>query len=154
MTDFRDFLSGIHLNKARLLNIAIGAVIILNCGLLYGIATSLINKQTAETRIQQQQQKKVQGSIEVLNGSGKSGFNESVVSFLRRQGLDVVHYANYHADSVPSTIIVIRNGNSAPGYYIAQLLSLDSSKVVQILNKDYLLDATVIIGRDISSKKF
>ena len=92
---------------------------------------------------------KVKGAIEVLNGSGKHGFNDKIVNFLRQKGLDVVHSSNYHLSNVPETIIIQRNGNSIPAYYIASLLSIDSARVVNIQNKDFLLDATVILGRDI-----
>ncbi len=92
---------------------------------------------------------KIKGVIEVLNGSGKRGYNEKIADFLRQKGMDVVHMSNYHLANVPETIIIQRNDNSLPAYYIATLLSIDSARVVNIQNKDYLLDATVILGKDI-----
>ena len=140
-------------NREITLNFAIGGVILINFLLIWGIVSSLKTVSSAEKQAQQQLIK-VPATLEVLNGSGKACFNDAVVEYLRKQGVDVVHSANYHASNVPSTIIIVRNGNPAPAYYIARLLSVDSAKVVRIFNKDYLVDATVIVGKDISSKKF
>ncbi len=154
MDDLWSFLSNrFNLSKDKALNIAIGGVGLLILVLIYGIFSSLQASSRREMTAKQPLQR-VSGTMEVLNGSGKSGFNDVLVDYMRKQGLDVVHSANYHATNVPSTIIIIRNGNPAPAYYIAGLLSIDSSRVVRILNKDCLVDATVIVGKDISSKKF
>jgi len=140
-------------NKKIVLNIAFVFLALAVILLTAGIVSTVLKRQTMKTVAAEQSIPKLPATVEVLNGSGKSGLNESVVDFLRQKGLDVVHSGNYHVSTLPSTIVLVRNGNSAPAYYIARLLSLDSAQVVQILNKDCLVDATVIVGRDISTKK-
>lgn len=141
-------------NRKLVLNIAFVFLIFLAIGLSLGIILDHTKKQTAKAIAAENSIPKLPATVEVLNGSGKNGLNESMLAFLRQKGLDVVHSGNYRVSTLPSTIIIIRNGNSAPAYYIARLLSLDSAQVVRILNKDCLVDATVILGKDISTRKF
>lgn len=154
MNDFFDYFQKQYVsNKKLVLNIAFSFLGICLIALTLGIISTFIHNRAAKERATAESSVKLTGTVEVLNGSGKNGQNEPVISFLREKGLDVVHSGNYRITTLPTTIVIIRNGNSAPAYYIARLLSLDSSQVVQIQNKDYLVDATIILGKDISLKK-
>ncbi len=131
----------------------IAALILLNIYLVILVIFEAIPKKTVLPGTEKAEVK-VKGVIEVLNGSGKRGYNEKIVDFLRQKGMDVVHSSNYRLSNVPETIIILRNDNSIPAYYIASLLSIDSARVVNIRNKDLYLDATVILGKDISYKTY
>ena len=149
MVDFLEKL-GVYYqqNKKPIQYTAIVLLLVLNFGLIISLLFSAI-PNNSQFSGKKKDEIKVKGVIEVLNGSGKRGYNEKIADFLRQKGMDVVHMNNYHLSNIAETIIIQRNDNSLPAYYIAGLLSIDSTRVVNIQNKDYLLDATVILGRDI-----
>ena len=140
-------------NKKPVQYSAIAMLILLNFSLVIYAILSMTPKKPALSDTAKEVIK-VRGVIEVLNGSGKSGYNEKIVDFLRLKGMDVVHSGNYRLSNITETIIIRRNDNSIPAYYIASLLSIDSARVVNIQNKGLYLDATVILGKDISYKTY
>jgi len=86
--------------------------------------------------------------VEVLNACGKAGIGDKCVDFLRKNKLDVVQTGNYPSFDVPHTIIINRSGNIERSKYIAQLLAVDTSFIIKQYNKNYYVDASVIIGKD------
>lgn len=86
--------------------------------------------------------------IDVLNGCGVSGIAGTFTSYLRSRGYDVVEVGNYRTFDVPESIIIDRVGNLENARKVAYALGIKESNVIQQINHDYFLDATVIIGQD------
>jgi hypothetical protein len=86
--------------------------------------------------------------IDVLNGCGVSGVAGIFTSYLRSRGYDVVEIGNYRTFDVPETIIIDRVGNLENARKVAYALGIRESNVIQQINHDYFLDATVVIGKD------
>ncbi len=89
--------------------------------------------------------------IEVLNGCGVKDVASQVTDYLRMQGFDVVRTDNYESFNVIETIVVDRRGNQKNGERIAKVLGLSEDRVLQEVNDAYLIDATLIIGKDFQS---
>lgn len=89
--------------------------------------------------------------VDVLNGCGVKGITTTFTKHLRSRGVDVVETRNYKSFQVPRTLVVDRVGNLASAKYIAAVLGIDSTNVIQQLNPDYFVDVSVIIGLDYSS---
>jgi hypothetical protein len=92
--------------------------------------------------------------IEVLNGCGVDGVADKFTRYLRTQELDVVKTDNYESIAgepnynVLETVIIERHGILENGVQIARTLGLNANRVLQEVNETYLIDATVIIGKD------
>ncbi|MEJ2627895.1 MAG: LytR C-terminal domain-containing protein [bacterium] len=86
--------------------------------------------------------------IEVLNGCGVSGIAAEFTEYLRRQGFDVVKTDNYESFNVLETVIIDRRNKTERITKIAKSLGLDSSRILKEINEAYLIDATVILGKD------
>lgn len=84
--------------------------------------------------------------VEVLNASGRSGMARTATRMLRRSGVDVVYFGNASFDTLDSTIVLVRRGDSAAVSHVAQLLGVTRSAVeADTLRR---VDATVLIGHD------
>ena len=86
--------------------------------------------------------------IEVLNGCGVTGIAAHFTDHLRAQGFDVVKTDNYESFGVQRTVVIDRKGSIPNSVRIAESLGLDESRVLQEVNEAYLIDATVVLGRD------
>ena len=92
--------------------------------------------------------------IEVLNGCGVDGVADKFTRFLRSNDLDVVKTDNFETMpgepnyNVQQTVVMERQGNIENGIRIAGILGLGPGRVLQEVNETYLIDATVIIGKD------
>jgi hypothetical protein len=84
----------------------------------------------------------------VLNGCGIAGICDSVTNYLRKNKIDVIQTGNYYSFNVDNTIVIDRNGKPVNAQKVASCLGLDNNSTVQQINKDYLLDVTVVIGKD------
>jgi len=96
--------------------------------------------------------------VEVLNGCGVSGVAHKFTNFLRNKGVDVVKTDNYKELDVekfnmPKTLVVDRKGDMLNAVHVADLLGMDTQRVVQEINEAFLVDATVIIGQDFRKLK-
>jgi hypothetical protein len=85
--------------------------------------------------------------VEVLNGSGVSGLTDKAVDFLRKNKFDVVSKGNYESFDVLETLIIDRTGNTANAEAVAKALGV-KTKIIQQINSNYLLDVSVVIGKD------
>ena len=45
-------------------------------------------------------------------------------------------------------MVIDRIGNRANAEKLAEVLGIEKNKIIQQLNKDYFLDATLVIGKD------
>lgn len=84
-------------------------------------------------------------TVEVLNGTKRSGVARAATRMLRRQGLDVVYYGNA-GDQVDSTRVIVRRGDPARGREVRQALRVGRIMV----EPDTLrrVDVSVILGED------
>ncbi len=91
--------------------------------------------------------------VEVLNGCGIAGLAERFTDYLREKKVDVVNMSNFDSFDVPETIVIDRSGNLANAKKIARLLGVPKKNISQEIDKNILLDVTVIIGRDYAKLK-
>ncbi len=91
--------------------------------------------------------------VEVLNGCGVSGVADKMTSFLRSHGFDVVQIGNYISYDVEKSIVIDRTGNLINAIRVADSLGINRKNVIQQVNNNYLLDVSLIIGKDFSSLK-
>jgi len=86
--------------------------------------------------------------VEVLNGCGVNGVADKYTEFLRARGLDIVRSDNYESFNVLKTVVIDRRGDIQNAIQIAQTLGLSEERVLQEVNEAYLIDASIIIGKD------
>lgn len=86
--------------------------------------------------------------VEVMNGCGVEGVAAKFTNYLREKNFDVVQVGNYISSNIDETMIIDRIGNRANTEKLAEVLGIDKKNIVQQLNKDYFLDATLVIGKD------
>jgi hypothetical protein len=93
--------------------------------------------------------------VEVLNGCGVPGLAHQFTDYLRQNAVDVVRTGNYEEEeygrpnfNVERTVIIDRRGHQKNAVRIAEVLGLDQARVIQQVNEAYLIDATIVLGRD------
>lgn len=91
--------------------------------------------------------------VEVLNGCGVSGIADKITDFLRKNNFDVVQVGNYTSFDMDKSIVIDRTGNMANAEKVAGVLGIDKKNIVQQINNDYLLDCSIVIGKDFFSLK-
>ena len=87
--------------------------------------------------------------IEVLNGCNVNRLAARYTDYLRARGFDVVKTDNYESMNVEHTVVIDRIGDKKNVMRIAEALGLND--ILSGVNEAYLLDATVIIGKDFRS---
>ena len=88
--------------------------------------------------------------VEVLNGCGVSGLADRLTDYLREEGFDVVNIGNYRSFEIENSIIIDRTGRLINAQLISNSIGLKSSNIIQQINREYLLDVTIILGKDYS----
>ncbi|MBD3411278.1 MAG: LytR family transcriptional regulator, partial [Ignavibacteriales bacterium] len=88
-----------------------------------------------------------------LNGCGVNGMGEIFTEFLRESDFDVIHTGNYVSFDVEHTLVVDRRGDPANAAAVAKALGVGKKQIVRELNEDYLLDVSVVIGKDFGALK-
>ncbi len=91
--------------------------------------------------------------LEVLNGCGKEGIADKVTDYLRKNNFDVVQIGNYRSFDMDKTLIIDRVGKKANALKLAEVLGVDEKYIIQQKNDDYLLDITLVIGKDFNHIK-
>ena len=86
--------------------------------------------------------------VEVLNGCGVSGIADKITDYLRKHNFDVVQTGNYTSFNMDKSLVIDRTGNEANAEKVAAALGIDRKNIVQQINNDYLLDCSIVIGRD------
>lgn len=86
--------------------------------------------------------------IDVQNGCGITGIADKFTDYLRANGFDVVEMGNYNNSDVQQTMVIDRAGNIKNAKLLAGSLGVSEKQVIQQMNKNYFLDATVVIGKD------
>ena len=85
--------------------------------------------------------------VEILNGSGFPAIIDKAADFLRKNKFDVVSKGNYESFDVLETLVIDRTGNRTNAEAVAKALGV-KSKIIQQINSNYLLDVSVVIGKD------
>jgi calcineurin-like phosphoesterase len=86
--------------------------------------------------------------IDVQNGSGIQGIAGKVMEYLRANGFDVVEMGNFATSDIKTSMVIDRAGNMRNAKRVAQNLGISEKYVIQQINKNYFLDATVVVGKD------
>jgi len=86
--------------------------------------------------------------IDVQNGSGVQGIAGRVMEYLRSSGFDVVEMGNFAASDIKTSMVIDRAGNMGNAKRVAENLGISEKYVIQQVNKNYFLDATVVVGKD------
>lgn len=87
-------------------------------------------------------------TIEVLNGTLVPGLAADVAERLRRENLEVLQTGNADRQNVEESLIVAHTNNTHTAQYIAQLLELPDSSVVEGYEPRADYDITVVLGAD------
>lgn len=91
--------------------------------------------------------------VEVLNGCGIAGAGDVITNSLRQKGFDVISTGNYQTFDMDETIIIDRIGIIDNGYRVADSLGITRKNVITQINRNLLLDVSIIIGKDFNSFK-
>lgn len=86
--------------------------------------------------------------IDVQNGTGIQGLGNKFMEFLRSNGFDVVDMGNFSSSDEKNSFVIDRAGNMRNAKKVASALGISEKYVIQQVNKNYFLDATVVIGKD------
>ncbi len=86
--------------------------------------------------------------IEVRNGCGVPDLAAITTQYLRRHGFDVVETGNYERSDVRRSKVIDRVGDLESAAKVARALGLPEDRVVQDVNTELFLDASVVIGAD------
>jgi hypothetical protein len=85
--------------------------------------------------------------VEVVNGTAVDGLARDIARRLRKKGIDVVYFGSSPTRR-DSTVILIRRGDSTTA--VAVRNALGRGKIAVELDPQRLLDASVILGKDIA----
>jgi hypothetical protein len=86
--------------------------------------------------------------IDVQNGCGVQGIADRFTEYLQAKGFDVVEKGNFSSSDIKTTMVIDRAGNMKNAKRVAQSLGISEKYVIQQMNNNYFLDATVVIGMD------
>ena len=140
--------------KSTLTKFLVGLLLVIDIVLVFFIVRQCSKPPVvAEKKPPVEEEKARVLQIEVLNGCGVPGVAAKFTDYLRKQGFDVVRTDNYESFNVLKTVVIDRRGNLKNGAKIAEVLGLGKEKVLQEVNEAYLIDATVILGRDFRDLK-
>ncbi|MBN1780457.1 LytR C-terminal domain-containing protein [bacterium] len=86
--------------------------------------------------------------IEVLNGCNVPKIASRYTDFLRAKGYDVVKTDNYESRNVEHSVVIDRQGIPEMSMRLAADMGIGREGVLQEVNAVYLIDATVVLGKD------
>lgn len=86
--------------------------------------------------------------IDVQNGCGVQGIADKFTEYLHSKGFDVVEKGNFSTSDIKTSMVIDRAGNLKNAKRVAQVLGISERYVIQQMNNNYFLDATVVIGKD------
>jgi hypothetical protein len=138
-----------------LLNITIIILGILCMYLIFSLVTNTFlnknktvkdTKDSTKTSVTNQPNLSIQ--VDVQNGTGENRVGAIFRDYLKRKGYDVVDLGNYKSTDVDKTIIIDRTGDTRKAQRIAEVLGVSGRNIIQQINRDLYLDATIVIGKD------
>lgn len=139
------------------INILIVIVAVVTIYLLYNFVRHTTNSKPDDLKVQQADStsntltKQPTGKtlqIDVQNGTGVAGIANNFMEYLRAAGFDVVEMGNFSTSDIKTSMVIDRTGNIKNAKRVAQALGISEKYVIQQINKNYFLDATVVIGKD------
>lgn len=142
--------------KHLALNIVIALLAIVVFFLLYSFITNSFVNTPVEWTTEKQEADKASAEIiqlDVLNGCGVAGVAQKFTDFLRKRNYDVVQSSNYKTFDVQESIVIDRLGDLEAARRVAYALGVDEKNVVQLINTDYYLNVSVVIGHDYKKLK-
>jgi hypothetical protein len=86
--------------------------------------------------------------VEVRNGAGIDRLAAETTHYLRQRGFDVVDVGNYETFQQEHSIVIDRVGDRQAARRVAEALGLPPDRVRQDIQRQYYLDASVVIGHD------
>ena len=75
---------------------------------------------------------------------------DKLTEYLREKSFDVVNIGNYRSFEIENSIIIDRTGKLFNAHIISDSIGLINSNIIQQINREYLLDVTIILGKDYS----
>lgn len=129
----------------------IGLILTVNLVLVFFIVRRWTGPRIPDAPRTRQEQPERVLQIEVLNGCGVNRLASRFTDYLRQADFDVIRTDDYETYNVEKTVVIDRRGNLQSVFRIADALGLDRIRVLQEVNPAYLIDATVILGRDFRS---
>lgn len=117
--------------------------------LLYGLVTRTLVPPANPTRATDTTE--LVGTIiqvEVRNGAGIDHLAAETTHYLRQRGFDVVDVGNYETFQQDHSIVIDRVGDLKAARRVAEALGLPPDRVRQDIQRQYYLDASVVIGHD------
>lgn len=108
-------------------------------------------KDSVKTGITHQPNLSVQ--VDVQNGTGVNRVGAIFRDYLKVKGYDVVNLDDYKSTNVDKTIIIDRTGDTKKAQRIADVLGVSGRNIVQQINRELYLDATIVIGKDFNELK-
>lgn len=133
--------------KHILLTVAIIALIIFNGLQLYGIMTDVPAKSIEQGK-HNSDTTHLPIQINVLNGCGIAGVGNTMTTFCRQAGYDVVEMGNYKSFDVVESMVIDRSGKLDDARRLAKLLGISQNNVIQQFSSDHLVSASIVIGKD------
>jgi hypothetical protein len=143
-----------------LLNITIIILGVICVYLIFSLVTStFLNKSktvkdvkdSTKTTVTNQPNLSIQ--VDVQNGTGENRIGAIFRDYLKKKGYDVVNLDNYKSNDVDKTIIIDRTGDTRKAQRIAEVLGVSGRNIIQQINRDLYLDATIVIGKDYTELK-
>ena len=137
------------------INIAIILFAIISIYLIYNLYQHIITPKTEITTTVKDTithlTKQPTGStlqIDVQNGCGVPGIADKFTEYLHTKGFDIVEKGNFSTSDIKTSMVIDRAGNMKNAKRVAQALGISEKYVIQQMNSNYFLDATVVIGLD------
>jgi LytR cell envelope-related transcriptional attenuator len=116
--------------------------------LVHSLYMKIKNKEDAEKEAANKKLAAPIVQLEVLNGCGVSGVAEKFTDFLRNNNFDVVQTGNYISFDIDKSLVIDRTGNKENAIKVANALGIEHKNIIQQINNDYILDVSLIIGKD------
>ena len=89
--------------------------------------------------------------VSVKNGCGVSGLAGELTQYLRKHGFDVVEVGDYTSFNQEYSFIYDRIGDLESARKLAEAVGLPEDRVIQEIDEEEYLDATIVIGKDYST---
>ena len=86
--------------------------------------------------------------VSVRNGCGVSGLAGDLTQYLRKNGFDVVEVGDHTSFDEEQSIVYDRIGDLESAKKLAAAVGIPEERVVQDIDLEEYLDATIIIGKD------
>ena len=151
-------------SKKSILNYILNIVIIVLGALCIYLVFSMVSgtflnkgkttkdiKDSTKTTVTNQPNLSIQ--VDVQNGTGENRVGAIFRDYLKKKGYDVVNLDNYKSSDVDKTIIIDRTGDTRKAQRIAEVLGVSARNIIQQINRDLYLDATIVIGKDFTELK-